>query len=309
MLDNRTIRLEQGKAERAVIITKNDGTMISEAEARALLIPFGAIDAIYPTYALRGRISSLPGFFVRFAFYQDCRDALKALSGGESPFRLQLATGLEQDARQSVVLPTPFIPRQPTGPRPPPIHTNTDSKSVFVGNLPPGSSKQDLVDLFAAHGQIIDVNVITKRYEGGSVNVFGFVEYGSSSEAEEASYTEKWLGGKKLRTEPKEYTARRGNRINQGAAAVAPTPDRSPRRTPRRITPQASNALTARLAANNVENFGSVYTPGPTPPQHLLPANLFSPSPPEYHQMGAYYGGGYYDQYGNGGGYGGFGGH
>jgi uncharacterized protein YkuJ len=94
VLDGRTIRLEQGKAERkssshahvvtasdhttgAVIITRINGAPMTENEVRAILSPFGAIDAMYPTTALRGRPTNLPGFYVRFAFYQDCRDALK----------------------------------------------------------------------------------------------------------------------------------------------------------------------------------------------------------------------------------------
>jgi hypothetical protein len=62
----------------AVIISKISGAYISEAEARQILSPYGAIDYICPTSAIRGRAVGMPqGIYVRFAFYLDCRDALR----------------------------------------------------------------------------------------------------------------------------------------------------------------------------------------------------------------------------------------
>ncbi len=96
VLDGREIRIEQSKVERtfslltshfrafvncpigAVIIFKSSGETTTEEEARETLSSFGALDIICPTSSLRGRSGNLPdGIYARFAFYLDCRDALK----------------------------------------------------------------------------------------------------------------------------------------------------------------------------------------------------------------------------------------
>ena len=62
----------------AVIIFKPSGEAMTEREAREALGPFGALDFVCPTSILRGRSGNLPdGIYARFAFYLDCRDALK----------------------------------------------------------------------------------------------------------------------------------------------------------------------------------------------------------------------------------------
>ncbi|RMZ86828.1 hypothetical protein DV736_g5941, partial [Chaetothyriales sp. CBS 134916] len=293
VIDGRPIRLEQGKAERAVVIARKDGTEMREGEARAVLEPYGALDALFPTYSVCGSMTDLPGFSARFVYYQDCQDALHALSGVGSVFRLQLATGREQDARlmSTAVSQTGVIT---TAPRPRGgqhgARRDIDSKSIFVGNLPHGTTNDDLINLFREHGTVIDCNVVNKVYEGISFNTFGFVEFASCAEAEAAAYTNKYLAGCKLRVEPKEYTSRRGKRLGRPGNSSMVTPARSPRHTPRRIAPPVTSALGARLAANNLENWAANMTPMPTPPSHLLPAHLFSPSPP-----GVMWPVGYYD--------------
>jgi len=69
MIDGRKIRLERLKAERAVILSRKDGTPVTEQEARGLLEQYGPIETIVPDPS--GRL------FVKFVYYLDCRDALK----------------------------------------------------------------------------------------------------------------------------------------------------------------------------------------------------------------------------------------
>ena len=96
ILEGREIRIEQSKVERmfsflprpseldadhslgAVIIFKPSGEAITEEEAREALGQFGTLDFVCPTSILCGRSGNLPnGIYARFAFYLDCRDALK----------------------------------------------------------------------------------------------------------------------------------------------------------------------------------------------------------------------------------------
>ena len=96
ILDGRKIRIERAKAERkskprqlcltpnltcysgAVILSKADGGSVTEAEARGVLERFGPLDLIAATNALNRRFGGLAqAMFVRFAYYLDCRDALR----------------------------------------------------------------------------------------------------------------------------------------------------------------------------------------------------------------------------------------
>ncbi len=58
-------------------------------------------------------------------------------------------------------------------------------KKLYVGNMGYNVSKEDLEKMFAAHGTVTSVQVITDRDSGRSKG-FGFVEMGSEQEAQAA---------------------------------------------------------------------------------------------------------------------------
>ena len=59
-------------------MTKVDGSDVTEAEARGILDRFGALEVVAATRANNPRTGTMTnGMFVRFAFYLDCRDALR----------------------------------------------------------------------------------------------------------------------------------------------------------------------------------------------------------------------------------------
>jgi cold-inducible RNA-binding protein len=58
-------------------------------------------------------------------------------------------------------------------------------KSLYVGNLPHGTSDSELRNMFAIYGAVENVNIITDR-ETGRARGFAFVEMPNSSEAEMA---------------------------------------------------------------------------------------------------------------------------
>ena len=49
------------------------------------------------------------------------------------------------------------------------------SKTLYVGNLPFSAEQEDVRDLFAAHGEVISVKLMSDR-ETGRPRGFGFVE-------------------------------------------------------------------------------------------------------------------------------------
>ena len=60
-----------------------------------------------------------------------------------------------------------------------------NSSKLYVGGLPYATTENELEDLFAEHGTVESVRVITDRMTGRSKG-FGFVEMGSQEEAEAA---------------------------------------------------------------------------------------------------------------------------
>lgn len=59
------------------------------------------------------------------------------------------------------------------------------AKNIFVGSLPFTTTDDVLGQLFAAHGQVVSVNIIKDKYSGQSRG-FAFVEMGTDEEAQKA---------------------------------------------------------------------------------------------------------------------------
>lgn len=57
---------------------------------------------------------------------------------------------------------------------------------LYVGNLPYAVTEEKLREHFARHGSVVSARIITDKFSGRSKG-FGFVEMGSSEEAERAT--------------------------------------------------------------------------------------------------------------------------
>ncbi|MDR3358712.1 MAG: RNA-binding protein [Desulfovibrio sp.] len=73
------------------------------------------------------------------------------------------------------------------------------SKSIYVGNLPWSASEEQVQDLFAAHGKVLSIKLVSDR-ETGRARGFGFVEM-EDAEADAAieALDNFSLGGRTLR--------------------------------------------------------------------------------------------------------------
>ncbi len=73
------------------------------------------------------------------------------------------------------------------------------SAKLFVGNLSFNITENDLQDAFAAHGTVVEANLMMDRATGRPRG-FAFVTMGSPEEAEKAiqALNNKELGGRKL---------------------------------------------------------------------------------------------------------------
>ena len=86
---------------------------------------------------------------------------------------------------------------------------------IYVGGLPYSTAEDELKDLFAAHGNVESVRVITDKYTGQSRG-FGFVEMTTPEEATTAiaALNGTHLGGRTLtvnEARPQEPHTGRGN--------------------------------------------------------------------------------------------------
>ncbi|EXJ82196.1 hypothetical protein A1O3_06009 [Capronia epimyces CBS 606.96] len=300
MIDGRRIRIERAKAERAVILSRQDGAMPTEAEARQLLGKYGPIEMCVNTNTVdRARYNMAPGMYIKFAYYLDCRDALRCFNNHAGGYNLYMAPCVE--------------PRMRTGPTGSPVvrgfstpRSAVDQKSIYVGNLPEGTTRQELEELFKDYGSIIQVNVIKKSFAEESINIFAFVEFSNPREADHASHAERSLRGIKLRIEPKEYSARRPQRTGYyfpGTPVRQNTPgnyiDAGFSGQPMNYNNPDMYAMQQMTTPPGGYNQGypmPTFTPLPggpfsTPPSHsgmgnMLPIGMFPPSPA--HNMNPY---------------------
>ena len=85
------------------------------------------------------------------------------------------------------------------------------SKKLYVGNLPFTSTEEDLRALFARHGSVDSVNVITDR-ETGRPRGFAFVEMTEASAAADAikALDGTQLGGRSLKVNEAQDKQRSG---------------------------------------------------------------------------------------------------
>ncbi len=89
------------------------------------------------------------------------------------------------------------------------------SKKIYVGNLPFSATEEGIRDLFAQHGEVHSVAVITDR-ETGQSRGFGFVEMeGADASKAIAALDQTEMDGRSLRVneaKPREKQSSRGPR-------------------------------------------------------------------------------------------------
>ena len=91
-------------------------------------------------------------------------------------------------------------------------------KNLYVGNLPHSTTETELRNLFAAHGAVDKVSIVTDR-ETGRARGFAFVEMTDAGEAEKAiaALNGSELGGRALKiNEAKPKTDRPGGGGGRG---------------------------------------------------------------------------------------------
>jgi RNA recognition motif-containing protein len=93
------------------------------------------------------------------------------------------------------------------------------AKNVYVGNMSYDTSEERLRELFAAHGEVTSVNVITDRYSGRPKG-FAFVEMATDEAASAAiaALNEQEVDGRVLRVEEAKPRRPRSDRGGYGGS-------------------------------------------------------------------------------------------
>ncbi|KAL8691632.1 MAG: hypothetical protein Q9218_003187 [Villophora microphyllina] len=209
-INGRACRTEVAKVNRSLYLSKVTGGAIPEDEARQILGRFGAIEKLWYCSDTDKEMFRLPdGVWVMFAFFQDCRDAQAQGFRDDPNYRLEQPK-MPEDMRQclggrsSVAQNNHFNPNR-VGDSPQAMVRHTiDSASVFVGNLPFGTTEDKLRELFGMYGRIVNIELVHKpSVNGMGVNVFAFIQYVSIEEADRAVTYCYQLEGLRLRVERK----------------------------------------------------------------------------------------------------------
>ncbi|KAK5079729.1 hypothetical protein LTR70_008344 [Exophiala xenobiotica] len=226
IVDDRKIRTEHAEARReyilqnadtglsigsgSVVLSRVGGGPVSKDEAHELLSRYGPIQETQPTTHADANTYGMPeGIWVKFAYYLDFKDALKAFNSTTTMHKIMEPPNLEPRTRLG-----PVVVSSPRGQGHRTPRSTTDQKSIFVGNLPHDVTEAELLEIFSTFGHIKGCNVIRKPITGGQgYNIFGFVEYSCATESERAAETEIDIRGQRIRVEPKEYSARRHTRL------------------------------------------------------------------------------------------------
>lgn len=89
------------------------------------------------------------------------------------------------------------------------IFVQNDEMKLFVAGLPYDMDTRDLQEMFELYGSVVSAKVVTDR-ETGKSKGFGFVEFASKAEAQEAMQllNGKTIGGKLLTIKPADDQSR-----------------------------------------------------------------------------------------------------
>ncbi|KKY25366.1 putative rna recognition domain-containing protein [Phaeomoniella chlamydospora] len=218
IIDNRPTRCEHAKVNRALYLTRHTGGPISDAEARALLEPYGAIESTSPISIIDQHLFNLPeGIMVQFAYFQDARDAQMALKRHEVYRVAAPQAALDMRGPASILAsPSPRRFRQDFSP----YHRrwSNDDASIFIGNLPVDVSEEQLCDKFNGFGQIQSISIVQKPTpHGDGLNCFAFLSFQAPHQADAATQAKIMIKEHPLRIERKEYSNRRFRRNSYGA--------------------------------------------------------------------------------------------
>ncbi|KAI9754451.1 MAG: RNA polymerase II mediator complex subunit [Chaenotheca gracillima] len=203
-INGRPCRTEPAKVNRSVYISKLSGGPISESEVREKLREFGPLESLWwPSPTERAMYSLPEGIWIKFGYFQNCRDMQNAFRGhavykAEQPSIIEPNRSVLRDARAGPRFPQSALIKE------------ADRRSLFVGNLPMTVTRESLLQDFGQYGTVRGVDLIARRpIQGSASRCFAFVEFSTQQDSLNAMHGQngRCVGGRFIRVQPKESTA------------------------------------------------------------------------------------------------------
>ncbi|CAH0046406.1 unnamed protein product [Clonostachys solani] len=205
-ISDRCCRVEKAKAN----LSKRSGEAISEEEAGRLLRPLGQLSEVTPLdWETQRKFGLPPSMRIQFTLFDSGRDPVRAFKD----HRFYRVTSLELNkapvAANSVNAKRELV----------------NKRSVFIGDLPPNSSEEELREMAIGCGKVLAVKVRTRSYVGSTEEIcFAFVEFESAESVQDmiAAYDGIELRGHRLRLQQ-----RQSRTIMSSDDPFTPTPGRA----------------------------------------------------------------------------------
>ncbi|KAI9641076.1 hypothetical protein NHQ30_010504 [Ciborinia camelliae] len=202
LIKGRPCRCEKAKAHRLFFVERKYGAVVTPGEVRDLLARFGKIELCYTaSHVERTALNLNEGVIVQFEMYDEGQNAQSAFRNHDL-YKLQPIAGLAAPAQQSqpaaeVDSNKAYLARY-----------DVDRRSIFVGNLPLGTSEQQIRGLFEHYGEIQDISLRenASKFEPEEKFAFAFVEFKSPMAVVNAVNSKNGFnfGGKSLRVAQKD---------------------------------------------------------------------------------------------------------
>lgn len=254
LIKGRPCRCEKAKAHRLFFVERKYGPTITPEEVRKILEPFGNITTCYSASNVeRTALNLNEGVICEFEMYDEGQAAFAAYRNHEL-YKLHAVAGMAS----------------PSKPGKNPVDNadriwlaryEVDRRSIFVGNIPAGTTEDQLAEIFEPYGSIASIVLreSPSRYDAQEKFCFAFIEFRSPMAVTRvipaASKTGFTFGGKTLRIAQKDSDRRR-----KGDDVSAQSP--APRRNDSAVNSPASIGSPSYGTSFSPFYPGTVYTDG-----------------------------------------------
>ncbi|CAH0023389.1 unnamed protein product [Clonostachys rhizophaga] len=208
-ISDRCCRVEKAKANSVFAVSKRSGEPISEEEAARLLRPLGQLSEVTPLdYETQRKFNLPPSIRIQFTLFDSGRDPVRAFKD----HRFFRVTSLELNK-------APASANSVNAKR-----ELVNKRSVFIGDLPPNSSEEEIREMAIGCGKVLAVKVRTRSYVGSTEEIcFAFVEFESVESVQDmiAAFDGIELRGYKLRLQQ-----RQSRTVLSAEDPLTPTPGR-----------------------------------------------------------------------------------
>ncbi|KAK3298206.1 uncharacterized protein B0H64DRAFT_438695 [Chaetomium fimeti] len=197
MILGRPCRTEMVKANRTFVIYSRNGDEVTTDTAREIVEPYGELSKCEPLSAQMCTAMDIPtAILVEFARFDPKRDLNTAVRQHDGycidAFDMKKKNFISRtDADEE------FLRKY-----------DVDRRSVFIGNLPVDTQKQEIINLFSPVGEILDANVIARpNYHGHITRAFAFVEFARADTPDEAvqNFHDTFFRGNAIKVERKVF--------------------------------------------------------------------------------------------------------